>query len=575
MAIDIAIDPEPSDSTQTATFRGSVGNDRPFVIGTGTMYQSQRGLVHEGGALLYDPAAYPQYGQWAQLIDCTAYCESKRSLTCLNTYDRARFTFGCLQFAAHVADGDFVRWLHLLLQQDHASDYLPDLTLVDGRVCRLHDGATEPLENAQSTAGLMDYLNADPAKVDHAETLAAARLTYWIMTQQAARDTHIEVGDTIFRATIAARANQLGLDGQPDFIVAAIMDILHQGRGTISDIKAALAATSDEVQLDRLLGIGAILYPSRCADLRSVIAQKRRSGDLGTHAYDSAAKDFRAAPHALALKFNVARLLPPSFAPATSPAASLADTIMRLERRAACEMFEGIRLADDNISGNVLLVTGDAEFHSFDPSDILDEETLSGQASRLWVRRGARAWRSTAIQIGAVPHMRATIVGMEDEPPPPMAPAPGAPDEATPSHRRALLDLAQPSSTITGAAAAYRGSCVGGDRYANNCAHFLSDAFIRAGFTELAAGGSASGFVHARCDTSAKRVIRARDMWAWFQSKATETATTLQKNTGLWAVFQLDEAQYWGGHVVIIDTDTWTWHGTASYPQWGQHAYKW
>jgi len=44
---------------------------------------------------------------------------------------------------------------------------------------------------------------------------------------------------------------------------------------------------------------------------------------------------------------------------------------------------------------------------------------------------------------------------------------------------------------------------------------------------------------------------------------------------GMWAVFELDESIYWGGHVVIVDTDAWTWHGTGIHWDWPQHAYKW
>jgi len=43
----------------------------------------------------------------------------------------------------------------------------------------------------------------------------------------------------------------------------------------------------------------------------------------------------------------------------------------------------------------------------------------------------------------------------------------------------------------------------------------------------------------------------------------------------MFAVFQLDESVYWGGHVLIIDTDTGKYYGTASYPKWKQYCYKW
>jgi hypothetical protein len=160
---------------------------------------------------------------------------------------------------------------------------------------------------------------------------------------------------------------------------------------------------------------------------------------------------------------------------------------------------------------------------------------------------------------------------MEDHaPPPPPPPSPGDPHPATASDI-ATLNLSAPKS-IAGAASLFRKACAGGDTYKNNCAHFLSDAFIRAGYTELE---PPSDCIHARCSTSARRPIRARDMQCWFDHMARETRTELPKKEGLWAVFQLDGNVYPGGHVVLIDTDSNAYYGTANYPSWHQYCYKW
>lgn len=128
--------------------------------------------------------------------------------------------------------------------------------------------------------------------------------------------------------------------------------------------------------------------------------------------------------------------------------------------------------------------------------------------------------------------------------------------------------------TIAGAGAAslFNHSCKGGDSYDNNCAHYLSDAFLRAGFTDLAVPAPC---IKARCGTTSKRAIRARDIWCWFQQKQTDFRDKLPSKEGFWAVFQLNEAEYWGGHVVIIDTDNNIAYGTGHYPQWIQYCYKW
>jgi hypothetical protein len=115
--------------------------------------------------------------------------------------------------------------------------------------------------------------------------------------------------------------------------------------------------------------------------------------------------------------------------------------------------------------------------------------------------------------------------------------------------------------------------CIGADQFENNCAHFLSDAFIRCGFSELSAANDCVE-AGARC-TPSKRPVRARNMWCWFQKKATKTSTAPTKGTGWWAVFQLKESEYWGGHVALLDSDNWKFYGTGWYANWDQHLYQW
>jgi hypothetical protein len=123
--------------------------------------------------------------------------------------------------------------------------------------------------------------------------------------------------------------------------------------------------------------------------------------------------------------------------------------------------------------------------------------------------------------------------------------------------------------------------CKGGMTYENNCAHFLSDALVRAGFVELLSDASLYKCDKADCGVSTqRRPIRAREMWVWFQNKAKVKKekirwNDIQKATGWWAVFQLDETKYFGGHVLVLDSDSWQYYGTCSYPAWDQYLYKW
>ena len=161
------------------------------------------------------------------------------------------------------------------------------------------------------------------------------------------------------------------------------------------------------------------------------------------------------------------------------------------------------------------------------------------------------------------------LVGMEDMPP--LEPS-RASDMPVPESSFETASKAAVAGTLASAYAAYNDKCVGGDDQGNNCAHFLSDAFIRGGFTELLPNNP---HINARCSTAAKRPVRARDMWSWFKSKAIRTSRKIEKNTGIWATFQLKESVYWGGHVIIIDTNKWKYVGRPAYFDWDQYLYQW
>lgn len=128
------------------------------------------------------------------------------------------------------------------------------------------------------------------------------------------------------------------------------------------------------------------------------------------------------------------------------------------------------------------------------------------------------------------------------------------------------------TGSIERAATLFVPRCAGGDVYENNCAHYLSNAFLLAGADDLKVPHSC---IAARCGTSEERPIRARNMHCWFQQKAVRASRKLVKNDGFWAVFQLKEDEYWGGHVAIIDSDKWEYFGTGWYEEWEQYWYKW
>ncbi|MGY1690617.1 hypothetical protein [Geodermatophilus sp. SYSU D01105] len=237
-------------------------------------------------------------------------------------------------------------------------------------------------------------------------------------------------------------------------------------------------------------------------------------------------------------------------------------------------LIEGYVVDDRNLPGNVVVAQSPQLLYSVGKADVEHQEGAGDGRVRLRIRPGAQAFRIEPFLVGdsyppSTDPQSPFGVGMEHIVPPPSAEfrrAPGLGNDLTDT-----VELAA-APTLESVGARWTDSCAGGDRYANNCAHFLSDAFIRAGFAELAAPNP---HIHARCGTSARRPIRARNLWSWFQSKATRTSRTLQRNTGWWAAFQLDERVYWGGHVAVWDSDADQPYGTGWYPHWNQYLYQW
>jgi len=269
-------------------------------------------------------------------------------------------------------------------------------------------------------------------------------------------------------------------------------------------------------------------------------------------------------------------------------------------RRSSTVVYEGYARDDQNVRDNLLIVESSESIYSFSKSDIREEEEIgaSGIAEegetgerrvRVWVRAGAQAFRTTPFLAGE--SFSPFTVAMEQvaPPAPPVTlgmptPAPGAEgavamEQVAPPAPPVTLGMPTPAPGAEGAVGAaapslpwvganWANSCAGGDSFGNNCAHFLSDAFIRAGYTELQ-------FYGARCYTWAKRPIRAREMWSWFNSKAVKRSNTVQQNTGWWAVFQLNEQVYWGGHVALLNSNSMLYYGTGWYGNWNQYLYQW
>jgi hypothetical protein len=278
---------------QGSKYYGKIDADR-FFIGrrvNGERYGGGNGLMNIVGnpGQRYDREVYrSKYGFWADFIHPTATAEGALFHT-LNTYDRARFTFSFLQFAAHVPEGDFVVYLRSLLALPLAVEYFPDLRLVDGHVCRLTDEAMLPLESSISTAPLLDYLNPTAAQVEDTEVIQAAKLIHWVQNDPRHMEVQVQVGIDHFKTKMARYAVQYELDGASDEVCLVVADIRHQGRAKSAEIRAALARSD---QLASLLRIGDPEYRSRLSALKREMNRLREEDRLGKRRYDLAKREF-------------------------------------------------------------------------------------------------------------------------------------------------------------------------------------------------------------------------------------------------------------------------------------------
>jgi hypothetical protein len=271
----------------------------PFFVGIQTMYQDKTsGQSFEGlfnvptrqlPPLLYKADNYrASAGFWADFIEPTALCEGQNFLT-LNTYDRARFTWGFGQFGAHVPDGDFVRFFRQLLGQPQSADYFPDLSVSQaGRIVRIQNGRQIDLESSTSTAPLLDYLNPSSSQVDDAEVIAGAKLIHWTTNHDNGRGLQVDQMVETFKRLMTDADRNVGLDGKTADLCCVVCDILHQGRGNYATIRKALRSGKP---LAQLLAIGATSYRDRIKTLSDAL--EARSGVFIAKSWSRAAAAFQ------------------------------------------------------------------------------------------------------------------------------------------------------------------------------------------------------------------------------------------------------------------------------------------
>lgn len=278
--------------THGRRYYASVDGEPRFFLGADVAYGNRRGLMNAANppGPRYQPAEYEAaHGAWAWYLLPTITCESNGHFSCLNTYDRASFTFGHIQLGAHTPDDNFVSFFREMLGHPSAVEYFPDLAVHGGRVCCRTDDEWSPLESARETAELMAYFNATPHAVDPMEAERAARMVDWSMRHPAVRDAQVAFAIREQKRKLAAHARRLPLEGLTDKLCLVVLDILHQGRGTYAAIAGALG---QDDPFDALSSIGVARYRQRVATLRAGIRDLEAAGRVGSNVYDRAAGDF-------------------------------------------------------------------------------------------------------------------------------------------------------------------------------------------------------------------------------------------------------------------------------------------
>jgi hypothetical protein len=268
-----------------------------FYIGSDVVYQGNHGLSNLQliPNLIYKPDAYETpFGFWADFIYPTAMCESKGSYHCLNTYDRAAFTFTFMQFAAHIPNGDFVTYMRRLLQLPKAKDYFPFLELRNGFIWYNNGSSSaKQLEDASSSQALMNYLNPDKANLDQQELISAARMVHWSQNDPENRELQVSCAVELFKKNMKQNNTRYNLNGWPDYICQAICDIHHQGRARAGHVTAILTATTNRQTIyNNLLNVGGNVYAERIRTLKATHKQMMDAGKFGKKVYSAAAGDF-------------------------------------------------------------------------------------------------------------------------------------------------------------------------------------------------------------------------------------------------------------------------------------------
>jgi hypothetical protein len=280
-----------------------------YYVARSTDYLSRRGLMQPMSKLYGPrytiPAFTGEYGTVAGMLGVISAGESSGYFNRLNTYDRAAFTLGFFQLAAHTPNDNLILLFRRAASGNSTFQALfPDLKLVDGVLHRDLGTHTLSLEKQYPRPGhptemnlkdFMTYLNADGVSVDDTELSTSARLIHLANSDEAFNQLQVNVAAQItMRKLRNIYSVWYSLDGVSDLICTAIADIHHQGRGTRIEVKNALSSASTvQGKVSALCKVGKADHPERCATLKQALAKAEADGHLGISVFDKPSGLFR------------------------------------------------------------------------------------------------------------------------------------------------------------------------------------------------------------------------------------------------------------------------------------------
>ena len=254
----------------------------------------------------------------------------------------------------------------------------------------------------------------------------------------------------------------------------------------------------------------------------------------------------------------------------------LKRNLAKLSKNARPRLIEGYILPGEE-GGWITVILEDHFYVRISRSDVIAETPESQGQQGFFIEPGSEIWTCKLEPLRSMGFDKLVRVDEENVPHPEFDKR-GKPFDLDFKKPQSLLDSGK---TIEGAAKKYKDECKGGGSFANNCAHYLSNAFISAGFSELITNLDC---VEVRCnqadtcDLGKKlnhRIIRAKNLRCWFATKSTEKLSKIPRNMGFWAVYQ-ERAADGQGHVAIYDSGTKKHYGTGWFPNWEkQEFYKW